>query len=94
MDHLAPVERPTPLLVKVSRIVVGSAFVVVGLAGLVLPILPGWLLIIAGLALLARDFFWAHRLLEFVKSRWAAARQAVTGGSDDDTDESGSSRAA
>jgi hypothetical protein len=86
--HMTPPGRPAPLLVKLSRMLVGTTLVLAGIAGLVLPILPGWLLIIAGLALLARDFFWARRLLDIVKSRWAAARQAMTGRPDDDSDES------
>ena len=87
--HVTPGERPTPLLVKLSRMFVGTSLVVVGLAGLVLPILPGWLLIIAGLALLARDFFWARRLLDYVKRRWAAARRSSSRRPDDDSGESG-----
>jgi hypothetical protein len=88
--HVTPGERPTPLLLKLSRMVVGTTLVVVGMAGLVLPILPGWLLIIAGLALLARDFFWARRLLDSVKRRWAAARRVSSGRPDDDSGESDS----
>ena len=35
---------------------------------------PGWLIVFAGLALLATEFAWAERLLEFTKKhvkRWA-----------------------
>ncbi len=42
--------------------VAGGLLVVAGIAMLVLPG-PGWLAIIAGLALLARRFAWAHGLL-------------------------------
>ena len=38
----------------------GFALVAVGLAGLLLPVLPGWLLIIAGFAVLSREYAWAH----------------------------------
>lgn len=40
---------------------VGIVMVLVGIAGLVLPVLPGWLLIIAGLALLRNEFGSADR---------------------------------
>ena len=42
--------------------ILGSTVVLIGLVGLVLPFLPGWLLIIAGLALLSTEYVWAKRL--------------------------------
>jgi hypothetical protein len=54
--------------------VVGFALVAVGIAGLVLPVLPGWALIIAGLVVLSREYSWAHSALAF------ARRQAARGG--------------
>jgi len=50
------------------RIVGGFLLVLVGLLGLALPILPGWIFVIPGLMLLAREFHWARRLLERFKS--------------------------
>lgn len=44
--------RPS-LMSNVVSVLIGLALIGVGLAGLVLPILPGWLLIIAGLVMLA-----------------------------------------
>ena len=49
----------------------GWALVCVGLAGLVLPIIPGIPLLLAGLAILAPDYVWAQRSLDKVKG-WAA----------------------
>jgi hypothetical protein len=54
--------------------VVGFALVSLGLAGLLLPVLPGWVLIIAGLAVLGREYSWAHSALEL------ARRQATRSG--------------
>lgn len=48
--------------------VLGGLLVVVGVVLLVLPG-PGWLVIIAGLALLARRFAWAHGLLARTRER-------------------------
>ena len=66
------------LLVDTTRrcvlTVVGFALVAVGIAGLVLPILPGWALIIAGLVVLSREYPWANSALVF------ARRQAARGG--------------
>ena len=51
------------------RVMAGGALLLVGLLGWVLPIIPGWLFVIPGLMLLAREFHWARRLLEWFKSR-------------------------
>ena len=42
---------------------VGSTLVILGLTGLVLPVIPGIPLLIAGFALLATEFTWAEVLL-------------------------------
>ena len=52
---------------RIVVFVVGVTVLLVGLAGLLLPILPGWLLIIAGLAILATEYVWARRLLHWVR---------------------------
>ena len=38
---------------------------------------PGWLALIAGLAILATEFTWAERLLEWAKDRAKAAADAA-----------------
>ena len=53
---------------------VGFALLGLGLAGLLLPVLPGWLLIFAGFAVLASEYAWAHEALE------VARRKASTSG--------------
>lgn len=45
----------------------GFVLVAVGLAGLLLPVLPGWVLIIAGFAVLSREYAWAHSGLAFAR---------------------------
>jgi uncharacterized protein (TIGR02611 family) len=52
--------------------IVGGLIVAVGLATIPLPG-PGWLTVIAGLFVLASEFTWAERLLEFTNThvrRW------------------------
>jgi uncharacterized protein (TIGR02611 family) len=52
---------------------VGSLIVALGLAAIPLPG-PGWLTVLAGLFVLATEFLWAERLLEFTKvhvKRWS-----------------------
>ena len=66
------------LLVRGTRraalTIIGFTLVAVGLAGLVLPVLPGWVLIIAGFAVLSREYSWADSALAF------ARRQAARSG--------------
>ena len=52
--------------------VVGFTLLAVGLAGLLLPILPGWGFVIGGLLVLSREYSWADSALAF--SRRHAAR--------------------
>ena len=57
------------------RIVIGVVGVAVVLIGLVLVPLPGpgWLIVLAGLAILSLEFEWAQRLLHFTRTqleRW------------------------
>ena len=46
--------------------VVGGLIVALGIVAIPLPG-PGWLIVIAGLFVLATEFLWAERLLEFTK---------------------------
>jgi hypothetical protein len=62
-------EAKAHLLVRIGRIAGGSVLLLVGIAGLALPVLPGWLFIIPGLGLLSFDVPFAARLLERVKDR-------------------------
>jgi uncharacterized membrane protein YbaN (DUF454 family) len=56
---------------------VGSTLVVLGLTGLVLPVIPGIPLLIAGFALLASEFTWAEVLLNKTKNRVTKAVNKV-----------------
>ena len=53
----------------------GWLLVIAGLAGFVLPVIPGIPLLLGGLALLAGEYVWARRLLERVKGWWEQVRQ-------------------
>lgn len=47
--------------------VLGASFIILGIAGVVLPLLPGPALIILGLVILASEFAWAQVVLERVR---------------------------
>lgn len=61
---------------RVVRIVGGGVLIAAGLAGLVLPIVPGWLLIIPGLALWSSEFVWAAKLRRRATEEWRKRRPA------------------
>jgi uncharacterized protein (TIGR02611 family) len=56
---------------RVVVAVVGAAIIVTGVVLLPLPG-PGWLIIFAGLAVLASEFVWAQRLLRFAREQVSA----------------------
>ena len=60
--------------VRALRLAAGSALLITGGALLVLPG-PGIPLVLAGLALLARDLPWARRLQATVRERWERRRR-------------------
>jgi uncharacterized protein (TIGR02611 family) len=64
------------ILKRSAVTVVGTALLVVGVALMILPG-PGLLLIVAGLAVLATEYAWAHRLLKRAKKQAEAAQQAA-----------------
>lgn len=59
--------------------VIGFGLVAVGLAGLLLPVLPGWILIIAGFAVLSRAHSWAHSGLSFARKHAARSGRRLRG---------------
>ena len=59
---------------RAAYTLVGFMLVAVGLTGLLLPVLPGWILIIGGFAVLSREYAWAHSGLSL------ARRHASRGG--------------
>ena len=63
---------------RVGVTIAGFALILVGAALLVLPG-PGWLLIFAGLAVLATEYVWAQRLLNAAKQKAKQAKNKVTG---------------
>lgn len=48
--------------------VIGTTIIILGLAAVPLPG-PGWLIVFVGLGVLASEFAWAGRLLDYVKDR-------------------------
>jgi uncharacterized protein (TIGR02611 family) len=65
---------------RIAFAVAGFAVLITGLAGLALPILPGWALIFVGLFMLGLEFAWAEHLLERASDRFDRLRHRGDGG--------------
>jgi uncharacterized membrane protein YbaN (DUF454 family) len=48
----------------------GWGFILLGIAGLFLPILQGILFLLIGLVILSSEYVWAHRLLQKLQKRF------------------------
>ncbi len=57
-------------LKRIVILIVGWAFILLGIAGLFLPILQGVLFILIGLIILSSEYVWAHHLLKRIKERF------------------------
>ena len=61
---------------RLLRIGAGTILLLIGLAGLLLPILPGWLLILVGLSLLGVRIPYADRLLKYARGKLSRQKAA------------------
>lgn len=55
---------------KWLSVIVGWIFIVLGIAGLFLPVLQGALFLIIGLIILSSEYAWAHGVLENLRARF------------------------
>ncbi len=51
-------------------LVVGWAFILLGIAGLFLPVLQGILFLLIGLFILSSEYVWAHNLLQKLRKKF------------------------
>ncbi len=62
---------------RVVRHVIGWSLLVLGIAGLVLPVLQGWLFIALAALLLAPDVPFFARVLDWIERRFPALRHPI-----------------
>lgn len=55
---------------RMAKLILGWFFLILGVIGLFLPVLQGVLFIVIGLAILAPEQEWAHRLLLWLRRRF------------------------
>ena len=51
-------------------LLVGWVFILLGIAGLFLPVLQGVLFLFIGLVILSSEYAWAHRLIAWLRQRF------------------------
>lgn len=60
----------TQAVKRVLVLITGWAFILLGIAGLFLPVLQGVLFLMIGLVLLSSEYVWAHHLLHKLRTRF------------------------
>ena len=55
---------------RILVLIVGWAFILLGILGLFLPVLQGVLFLLVGLIILSSEYVWAHRLLTRLRERF------------------------
>jgi uncharacterized membrane protein YbaN (DUF454 family) len=69
-----PIARPHTGWRAVFRIMSGIGLLLIGIVGLILPIMPGWIFVIPGLMILADYFPPIKRLLDWAKAKYEAVK--------------------
>jgi uncharacterized membrane protein YbaN (DUF454 family) len=59
-----------PLTKRIVTLSVGWGFILLGIVGLVLPILQGFLFLFVGLVILSSEYVWANRLIAWLRQRF------------------------
>lgn len=67
----------TPGIKRVGVLALGWAFILLGIAGLFLPVLQGILFLLIGLVILSSEYIWAHRLLVKFKVRFPSVAKQL-----------------
>jgi uncharacterized membrane protein YbaN (DUF454 family) len=54
---------------RIIRVSTGLGLVILGITGLILPVMPGWIFLIPGLLILSEYFPGVKRLMEWAKKK-------------------------
>ena len=68
------ITRQTIKEIRLFRKISGVLLVIIGIAGIVLPILPGWVLIFVGLSLLVINFYFIEVLKDYAQKQTENAK--------------------
>lgn len=72
MSLNSPLKLDRAGLIFIGRLIVGYFFLVLGVLGLILPIMPGWIFIFMALPFLDVEGKVAHRIVRFVPGKYKA----------------------
>jgi uncharacterized membrane protein YbaN (DUF454 family) len=64
-------------MTRITMLALGYGFLVLGVLGLVLPFLQGFLFIFIGLIVLSKHAPWAQRSLDHVRRRWPSMGKLI-----------------
>lgn len=64
---------------KILKITAALGLILIGIVGLILPIMPGWVFIIPGLVILAEYFPAVRKLLDWARSRLESVKTRTGG---------------
>lgn len=73
-EPAAQTTRPPTGWRAIIRIASGIGLVIIGIIGLILPIMPGWIFVIPGLVMLADYFPPVKRLVDWAKTKVDSVR--------------------
>jgi uncharacterized membrane protein YbaN (DUF454 family) len=73
-EPAAQTSKPQTGWRAIFRIITGFALLLLGVIGLILPIMPGWVFIIPGLMILSDYFPPVKRLLDWARSKYQSVR--------------------
>jgi uncharacterized protein YqgC (DUF456 family) len=60
-----------------AKLVVGWSMLLLGVVGIVLPIVPGIPFLLAGLVMLSRRYAWAEKAIDIIRRRGLAASRCL-----------------
>jgi uncharacterized protein YqgC (DUF456 family) len=62
-------------IIQAIRIFFGVLLIVVGVAGIILPVLPGWILIFIGIELIGIQLVFLQNIKEYIKKKLAETKK-------------------
>ena len=74
-------------MTKLLELATGIGLVLLGIIGLILPIMPGWVFLIPGLVILSRHFEWAKSLVDWAKKKAGDAKAKFGAESSEDQEQ-------
>lgn len=62
---------------KIGRILIGWMFITLGVIGIIFPVMPGWVFLVPGILMLARDVPFFAALICRIESRFPWVRKFI-----------------